>query len=80
LLKNHSGSYKASGVFDRPKTKAYRWNEGVIGMQAGGTRMIKIPPELGYGAKAVEDVIPHICSLSLNCLRLNSLKDQIIHL
>jgi hypothetical protein len=58
LLKNHSGSYKASGVFDRPKTKAYRWNEGVIGMQAGGTRMIKIPPELGYGAKAVEDVIP----------------------
>ena len=34
------------------------WNEGVIGMQAGGTRMIKIPPELGYGAKAVEDVIP----------------------
>ena len=34
------------------------WNEGVIGMQAGGTRMIKIPPQLGYGAKAVEGVIP----------------------
>ena len=34
------------------------WNEGVIGMHAGGTRMLRIPPELGYGKKAVEDVVP----------------------
>lgn len=34
------------------------WNLGVIGMKAGGTRLIRIPPELGYGAKAVEDVVP----------------------
>ena len=34
------------------------WNEGVTGMQPGGTRLIRIPPELGYGEKAVDDVVP----------------------
>lgn len=34
------------------------WNEGVVGMQEGGSRMLRIPPELGYGSRAVEDVVP----------------------
>ena len=34
------------------------WNEGVIGMKAGGSRLLRIPPEQGYGVKGVVDVIP----------------------
>lgn len=39
------------------------WNEGVVGMQPGGTRMLRIPPELGYGAKAVDELVPPNSSL-----------------
>ncbi len=34
------------------------WNEGVIGMRPGGKRLVKVPAELGYGAKGVQDVVP----------------------
>lgn len=34
------------------------WNEGVVGMQAGGMRMLRVPPELAYGEKSVDNVIP----------------------
>lgn len=34
------------------------WDEGFAGMKIGGTRILTIPPEMGYGARGAGGVIP----------------------
>ena len=34
------------------------WDEGVAGMKVGGTRILTIPPDMGYGARGAGGVIP----------------------
>lgn len=39
------------------------WDDGVAGMRVGGTRILMIPPEYGYGRKGAGGAIPPHASL-----------------
>ena len=34
------------------------WNDGVLGMQAGGKRMLLVPPSMAWGEREIEGVVP----------------------
>jgi len=42
------------------------WDEGIAGMQAGGERLLVVPPKLGYGNRKI-DGIPAGSTLRFEC-------------
>ena len=49
------------------------WDEGLVGMQVGGSRLLVIPPDLAYGATGSGGVIPGNATLTFSVI-LNGIK------
>ena len=62
LYNSRNSSESVSFVIGTDKVMP-AWNEGVLGMRVGGTRKLLIPPEMAYGQRAIDDVIPANASL-----------------
>jgi len=76
LTVNYKGTVLKSGkVFDEGtftfKLGARKvmpgWDLGLVGMQVGGTRILKIPPTLAYGRTGAGDAIPPNADLRFEC-------------
>jgi len=39
------------------------WNEGVLGMQTGGKRLLLVPPNMAYGNRSINEAIPANASM-----------------
>lgn len=46
------------------------WDEGLLGVRAQGRRRLVVPPELAYGAKGVEGMIPPNATIVAEILAL----------
>jgi FKBP-type peptidyl-prolyl cis-trans isomerase len=46
------------------------WNEGLIGIRPQGRRRLTVPPDLAYGEKGVEGMIPPNATLVIEVLAL----------
>ncbi len=70
VLIDYTGRFEDRSVFDSSVDRGQPylftigaapllgWDEGVLGMRAGGSRMLYLPPELAYGEEGIPGLVP----------------------